>query len=188
MSRIRLIGVAIFVLVASAAATAGALTGTPGRAAQAGPVTVFPSPGTETASAHSQISFRGVAADQLGTVQVSGSRSGTIDGEIRAHSDGRGASFVPSERMRGGERITVRTGLTVRGASNGDFRYTIGRRPAPRQVNDGTLPLPTLPPGAIGHPHIVAQRPPNGTGARGLAPRAPGIPRGPLQAGNPPGR
>jgi hypothetical protein len=186
MSRIRLIGVAIFVLVASAAATAGALTGTPGGAAQAGPVTVFPSPGTETASAHSQISFRGVAADQLGTVQVSGSRSGTIDGEIRAHSDGRGASFVPSERMRGGERITVRTGLTVRGASNGDFRFTIGRRPAPRQVNDGTLPLPTLPPGAtddfhsnpkLDSPVVRITTPANGT-APGEILLAPFSPKG----------
>jgi hypothetical protein len=145
MSKSRWIGAAmIFVLVASAAATAGALTGK-GETAQTGPVTAFPNPGTQTAAASTQISFRGVAAEQIGTVEVSGSRSGAIAGELRGHSDGRGASFVPSERMRGGERITVRTALAVRGARDGDFTFTIGRRPAPRQVNDGRLDI-TLPP------------------------------------------
>jgi hypothetical protein len=149
MSRSHWIGVVVFVLVASAAATAGALTGTrDAEQGQAGPVTAFPNPGTITASASTQISFRGVAPDQLGAIEVAGSSSGAVTGEIRAHSDGQGASFVPAEKLRAGERITVRTTLAVRGAQDGDFRFTVGRRPAPRQVNDGTLPLPTLPPGA----------------------------------------
>ncbi|MGH2949065.1 MAG: arylsulfotransferase family protein [Solirubrobacteraceae bacterium] len=78
---------------------------------------------------------------------MTGSRSGEVTGELQPHSDGEGASFVPSRRLRNGERVTVRTGLDVRGASDGDFRFTIGRRPAPRQVRDGRLILPPLPPG-----------------------------------------
>jgi Arylsulfotransferase (ASST) len=146
MSRSHWIGVLVFVLVAGAAATAGALTAEDGT--QPGPVTAFPNPGTDAASARTQISLRGVAPDQAGTIDVTGSRSGGVAGEVRAHSDGEGVSFVPVERLRGGERITVRTGLAVRGGRNGDYSFTIGRRPAPRQVRDGRLPLPTLPPAA----------------------------------------
>jgi hypothetical protein len=149
MSRSRWIGAGtLFVLLAGGAATAGALTSTANEAAQAVPVAAFPSPGTVSASASTQISLRGVAADQIGTVTVTGSRSGDVPGELRAHSDGKGASFLLGERLRGGERVTVRTGLSVRGGRDGDYTFTVGRRPAPRQVNDGTLPLPTLPPGA----------------------------------------
>jgi Arylsulfotransferase (ASST) len=152
MTRSRWIGAALaFGVVASAAATASALSGdgVEGRAAQATEVAAFPRPGTSTVSASTQVSFRGVAPAALGTVTVSGSRSGDVAGEIRAHSDGNGASFVPSERLEGGERVTVRTDLAVRGGTNGDFTYTVARRPAPRQVRDGSLPLPTLPPAAI---------------------------------------
>jgi Arylsulfotransferase (ASST) len=153
MSKSRWIGIALaLALTAGGATAAGALTGTPDdeRAAAQQPavVTVFPTPGARSAGNATQISFRGVPAAQLGTIAVAGSESGEMSGEVRAHSDGRGASFVSSERFLGGERVTVRTDLNVRGAEGGDFRFTIGRRPAPRQVNDGTLPLPTLPPGA----------------------------------------
>jgi hypothetical protein len=149
MSRTRWIGATLLCLVvASAGATAAALNGEDdARPAQAGPVTAFPVPGTQTAAARTEISLRGVAPDQVGTVTVTGSRSGSVAGELRPHSDGKGASFVPSRALRGGERIRVRTGLAVRGARNGDFRFTVGRRPAPRQVNDGELVLPELPPG-----------------------------------------
>jgi hypothetical protein len=147
MSRSRWIAaVALFALMAGGAATAGALTAT--EESQAGPVSAFPSPGTVSASASTQISLRGVPADQIGTVTVTGSRSGDVAGELRAHSDGKGGSFVLAERLRGGERVTVRTALSVRGGRDGDYTFTVGRRPAARQVNDGTLPLPTLPPAA----------------------------------------
>jgi Arylsulfotransferase (ASST) len=146
VSRSRWIGaLVLFAAVASAAATAGALSGRD--AAQAGPVSAFPAPGTIAAAAGTEISLRGVAPGEIGTVQVSGSRSGAVEGELKPHSDGRGASFVPAERLRAGERISVRTDLAVRGGRAGDFRFTIGRRPAPRQVDDGKLELPPLPPG-----------------------------------------
>jgi Arylsulfotransferase (ASST) len=149
MSRSHWIGAGIaFVLVAGGAATAGALTSTTDEDVQSAPVSAFPSPGAVSASASTQITLRGVPADRIGTVTVTGSRSGEIPAEMRAHSDDKGASFLLGERLRGGERITVRTGLSVRGGRNGDYSFKVGRRPAPRQVNDGSLPLPTLPPGA----------------------------------------
>lgn len=116
-------------------------------AVDGGPVVAYPSPGTETASARTEVSFRGVAPDAVGEVSLSGSRSGDIRGELKPHADGAGASFVPADRLRGGERISVRTTLEVADASDGDFRFTVGRRPSPRQVNDGTLKLPDIPPG-----------------------------------------
>ena len=61
---------------------------------------------------------------------MSGSRSGRHAGRLRAHSDGKGASFVLRRPFRGGERVTVRTGLPVRGARNGDFTFRIARIPA----------------------------------------------------------
>ena len=61
---------------------------------------------------------------------MTGSRSGRHTGRLRAHSDGQGASFVMGRRFRGGERVTVRTGLAVRGARNGDFTFRVARIPS----------------------------------------------------------
>lgn len=88
-------------------------------------VSAFPSPGTATAGTRTEVSLRGLAKDRLGQVLVVGSRSGKHGGELRAHSDGRGASFVPDHRFRPGERVTVRTGLSVRNARDGDFRFKV---------------------------------------------------------------
>ena len=112
-----------------------------------GRVSVFPSPGATTAAPRTEISFRGVPATALGTLVISGSRGGRIRGELKPHADGAGASFVPDRRLRGGERITVRTSLAIHGARDGGFRFTVGRRPSRRQVNDGRLKLPRIPPG-----------------------------------------
>lgn len=140
----RWIGAALLLGVAGgAAATAGALTGA--STAQAGPVSVFPSPGAISAAAGTQISFRGAQASQLGTITATGSRSGALTAALKPHSDGKGASLVFSKPLAAGERVTISTDLAVRGARDGDFSFTVGRRPAPRQVDDGTLPLPTLP-------------------------------------------
>ena len=149
--RNRLIAVALFLVViggvAAAALTGGNDDQLASAASDGGPVNVFPSPDTDFASARTEISFRGVAPDALGDVSVSGSRSGEIRGELKPHADGAGVSFVPEDRLRGGERISVRTGLEVRDADAGDFRFRVARRPSARQVNDGTLKLPDIPPG-----------------------------------------
>ena len=91
------------------------------------PVSVYPAPGVRTASPRTQISFRGISAGKLGKVVVTGSRSGRHGGAVRAHSDGEGASFLPAKPFRAGERVTVRTGLDVVGARDGDFAIRIAR-------------------------------------------------------------
>jgi Arylsulfotransferase (ASST) len=98
-------------------------------AAQSHPISAYPSPGTISASPRTQISLRGAPADRLGRIQVTGSRSGRHTGRLRSHSDRQGASFVLSQPLRGGERVTVRTGLPVRGATNGDFAFRTARIP-----------------------------------------------------------
>jgi hypothetical protein len=95
--------------------------------AAAATVSAYPAPGTQTAMPGTQISFRGAAPAQLGKIAVSGSRSGVHAGTLKAHSDGQGASFVPSKPFRAGERVSVRTGLDIAGAKGGDYAITIGR-------------------------------------------------------------
>ena len=96
-------------------------------------VSTFPLPGTGTASPRTQISFRGIAPDEIGAVRVTGSRSGRHSGRLRAHSDGNGASFVVTRAFRQGERVTVRSRARTYG-------FTIGRRPAPLKTRPGELP------------------------------------------------
>ena len=83
-----------------------------------------PRPGT-------QISFRGGPPAELGTVSVTGSRSGRHTGTLQAHSDGQGASFVPAQAFTPGERVTVRTHLHIAGARQGDYGFTVGEPVAP---------------------------------------------------------
>ncbi|CAA9474503.1 MAG: hypothetical protein AVDCRST_MAG38-1559 [uncultured Solirubrobacteraceae bacterium] len=129
------------------AAAAPCLSATALAAGRDGRVAVFPAPGTTSAAARTEISFRFVAPGAGITVSVSGSSSGRVAGDLRPHLDGAGVSFVPARRLRGGERVTVRTDLAIHGARDGDFRFTVARRPTPRQVNDGRLELPRIPPG-----------------------------------------
>jgi hypothetical protein len=82
----------------------------------------------------SQISFRGATADKLGEIVVTGSRSGRHDGTVKAHSDGKGASFLPARPFLAGERVTVRTQLEIAGAKNGDFSLTIAVRAPQRAI------------------------------------------------------
>ncbi|MDP9135786.1 MAG: arylsulfotransferase family protein [Actinomycetota bacterium] len=99
-------------------------------AAQSNPISAYPSPGTISAGPGTQISLRGAPANRLGRIVVTGSRSGRHSGRLRSHSDGEGASFVLARRLRGGERVTVRTGLSIRGAAKGDFSFRTARIPA----------------------------------------------------------
>jgi Arylsulfotransferase (ASST) len=120
-------------------------------AAQLGPeqVSAFPMPGTDAARPETQISLRGAPAGALGEITVTGERSGAHPGELRAHPDGDGASFVPSTPFLAGERVTVSTSLPLAGGRDGDFSFVVADRPAPGAANDGTLALPTLPPAAV---------------------------------------
>ena len=138
------LGLILIVLaVASVATTATALTGD-GGGAQAGPVSAFPAPGTPTAQRGTEISLRGVAPGAVDAVVVEGSQSGRHEGTFEPHPDGRGASFVPAGDFRPGERVTVRTDLDVRGASNGDYRFTVahGDFELPTRSSDRSVPRP----------------------------------------------
>ena len=98
-------------------------------------VGAFPMPGVQSASPETQISLRGAPPAQLGSVTVSGSRSGNHTGTLRPHSDGNGASFVLDTPLRGGETVSVKTDLTIPGARNGDYSFKTVSRPeqGPRQ-------------------------------------------------------
>jgi hypothetical protein len=88
-------------------------------------VSVYPLPGTTTASPETQISFRGTT--QLGQVVVTGSRTGRHPGRIREHSDGQGASFLPRRRFAQGETVRVRSAAQ-------SYSFKVGRRPAPAKT------------------------------------------------------
>jgi hypothetical protein len=117
--------------------------------ASAQDVSVYPQPGTLSASPTTQLSFRGVAPASLGTISVRGSRSGTHAGRIRAHSDGQGASWIPRKRFASGETVTVRTALNLRNARAGDFRLRIMR--VPGRVSIPNLVLENINAGATHH-------------------------------------
>src|SRR5258707_713429 len=69
---------------------------------------VSPLPGSYDAPPRTQISMLGAPAGSLSAVHVSGSRSGSHDGRLRAYSQGDGASFVPAHPFLAGETVTVR--------------------------------------------------------------------------------
>ena len=142
-------------------------------AAPARAATAFPMPGSSSASPFTQISIRGIPADDIGRISVSGSRSGRHSGVLRAHSDGGGASWVPRRRFQGGERVTVRTGLGITGARDGDFAFRVAVWPGRVQLQKG---LDTVKPGTRRRfrtrPDLT---PPHFTVEPGSTPAAPGF-------------
>ena len=110
----------------------------------AGPVNAFPAPGAGTALRGTEISLRGVTAAEAGSVTVTGSESGAHPGTLQAHPDGKGVSFVPTRRFQAGERVTVQTGLSVRGATNGDYSFTVadGDFLRPMRTSEDRVPRP----------------------------------------------
>lgn len=102
-----------------------ALVRAPGRAAASPTVDVFPIPGSQVAPPHTQIVFRGVPASQLGTILVSGSKSGPHNGTVQSDSDGHGGSFLPTTPFKRGETVTVRTALNIAGASGGTYKFHV---------------------------------------------------------------
>jgi hypothetical protein len=86
-------------------------------AAVANPVAVSPEPGTPDASPSTQISFLGTAATTVSDVRVTGSRSGSHAGVLRAYSTGIGESFLPAHPFVAGEHVTVTAQVTTGGAT-----------------------------------------------------------------------
>jgi Arylsulfotransferase (ASST) len=89
-------------------------------------VAVSPSPGDRFATPQSTISFRGVTPAALGTVRVTGSRSGVHPGSLVA--DPAGATiWKPRAPFIPGERVTVHTAVTIAGARGDSFYFTVAR-------------------------------------------------------------
>jgi hypothetical protein len=89
------------------------------------PVDVSPAPNSETANPHAQISFVGVSAAEIQGVSVVGSRSGSHPGQLRAYSQGDGASFLPDSPFEAGERVDVRASI---GAGSAGRQIAFGFR------------------------------------------------------------
>ena len=140
MSRLATTGVALFVFVLGAAVAP---------VAQAKKIAAYPSPNVRVASNETTISFRGVKPKALGKVIVRGSRSGKHAGRIRAHSDGRGASFIPKKNFFFKERVTVTLPKhTFFGVKPGKHKYSFatgllkpkGWRDEPQVPPEGVTP------------------------------------------------
>jgi hypothetical protein len=125
----RLLRAVVCAALASLALPVAALAQTGPYSSLPGPISAYPSPGTISAGPGTQISLRGAPASRLGSIRVTGSRTGRHSGRLRAHSDGQGASYVMPRRFRGGERVTVRTDLPIHGTSNGDYSFRVARIP-----------------------------------------------------------
>lgn len=80
---------------------------------------VSPAPGTVMANPHTQISVLGVPASQIRQVSATGTRSGPHSGQLRAYSQGDGASFVPSAPFRDGEHVNVHAVIAGKQVSYG---------------------------------------------------------------------
>ena len=101
------------------------LAGHPGCGSGQERVSVFPAPGTRTASPQTQISVRGARLEGLEKPRVEGSLSGLHRGRWSDHPDHRGTSFIPAKPFRPGERVTVRLGRSVNGAAGEELRFGI---------------------------------------------------------------
>lgn len=92
----------------AAALALGATVATAAAAAAPPPtVTISPLPGTPAASPHTQISFLGAPASQIGDVSVIGSASGRHRGHLASYASAAGASFIPATGFKEGEHVTV---------------------------------------------------------------------------------
>jgi Arylsulfotransferase (ASST) len=106
-------------------------------------VDVFPIPGGQVATPGTQLTFRGIPAASIGTVTVTGSKSGVHTGKIEGDSDGDGGSFIPSHPFTAGETVKVSTSLDIAGASNGSYSFKIAT-PANRIPNAGLPKVPRV--------------------------------------------
>jgi hypothetical protein len=130
---------------AAGAGTRGVPTPRPADVRASGTVSVFPTPGTPSASPSTTISFRDIAPAALKNVRVFGSNSGEHKGHFIAHSDDEGASFAPDQAFEPGEVVSVDTDLAVRGAQRGNFSFTISK-PLPPDLTNSAPKAPTSPP------------------------------------------
>jgi hypothetical protein len=130
------------------------------------------------ASPETEVSFRGLAPGRIGTVTVIGSTTGRHLGRLAPHLDGLGASFVPDEPFAAGERVTVTTRLSLRGAVAGRFAFTVARpvadvpfSPATPAASQRVTTFHSRPDLRIGDVTITARKGGTGDGLISVAPR-----------------
>lgn len=100
-------------------------------------VRMSPQPGSRYALPATTIAFRGVTADQIGDLMVSGTVSGPASGVLREHSDGQGVSWINDTEFFDAEEITVRATIPLTTATDGAATFIIGEQ-APRPAADAT--------------------------------------------------
>jgi len=86
---------------------------------------ISPQAGTPDASPTTQISILGVAPTQIRSVRVSGTASGSHAGGLHRYSANRGASFVLTQPLTPGERVSARVRLA--GRPTIAFAFTVAR-------------------------------------------------------------
>lgn len=101
-------------------------------------VSVFPIPNSRTASPQTEISFRGLPADKLGTVRAIGSKSGEHSGMLMEDSDGNGASYLPDASFEPGEQVKVMTSLKTPGGDQVEFSFNVAD-PVTQEVKSNTM-------------------------------------------------
>ena len=94
---------------------------------------VYPSPGTYTASTKSQVSVRGVdwGSSTSAQIRIVGATSGQVSGLWVADSDGHGASFYPAKPFTAGETVRVIVGVPICGAKADTMSFIIAHAPGP---------------------------------------------------------
>jgi hypothetical protein len=137
--RVAVIAVAALAVIAAAIATA-----TERRTNV--PVAVYPSDGSKHASPTTQISFRGAPVRAIKGVDVEGSKTGHHSGRLRAHSDGRGASFLPDKPFKPDEEVTVSADPKLAGGDGNEVKFEIAEPPPPGEARQ---PDPAHDPGGI---------------------------------------
>ncbi|MGC2192736.1 MAG: arylsulfotransferase family protein [Candidatus Dormiibacterota bacterium] len=117
-------------------------------AASCSGVSVYPSPGTKTASPTTQISFRHIspAVISAGGVTVTGSVTGVHSGRWVADSDQDGASFYPTDKFAAGETVTVSAGHSICGAGGTSFQFVVAipAGPLAKAPAASSTPTPAL--------------------------------------------
>ena len=110
-----------------------------------GDVAIYPTNGSVSASAVTQISVRHVAPSSLGRPSVTGSVSGTHGGHWTVHSDGAGASFHGDQPFVEGEQVSV------------ELRFTNGEPAVPSAFRVARVPdVPQNPSVDPRHPELAA--------------------------------
>ena len=110
-------------------------------------VSLYPNPGSQTASTATQISFQGISSSRVSfrDISVDGSVTGPHSGHVVADSSRRGASFYSNQPFAPGELVTVTSPFNVCGATGGTASFRVAAT-AP------TLPPPASGPGLTASP------------------------------------